>query len=256
VAPCERSCDSKLACWCVSFSMTDSPTLRSSRSTSSTIRRESELVREFLPNIAQHAALSVRRRWTVAQETQLERLIPDVIAIGTRGRPHLEWTQRLSYTQASILDYLEQAPQPMRAEELAEQLFIRPHVLSGALSTLSKWKLVRRSSTGELRVSKLTGSNTTEIVAIEAKLARWRDALRQAVEYLAFANRAYVVLDDLTARDKPAAFSEFREWGVGLILRDEATFSRALPARLHTPRSALRILAIARTLSRGIAEPA
>jgi hypothetical protein len=55
-----------------------------------------------------------------------------------------------------------------------------------------------------------------QLVAFEAKLARWRDALHQAYRTRCFANRSYVVLPDATARVAVQHLSEFSRRRVGL----------------------------------------
>lgn len=54
------------------------------------------------------------------------------------------------------------------------------------------------------------------LVAFEAKLARWRDALHQAYRTRCFANRSYVVLPDAIARVAVQHQGEFSRRRVGL----------------------------------------
>lgn len=55
-----------------------------------------------------------------------------------------------------------------------------------------------------------------ELVAFEAKLTRWRDALHQAYRNQAFAHRCYVVLPPTAARLAGSHAREFERRGVGL----------------------------------------
>lgn len=55
-----------------------------------------------------------------------------------------------------------------------------------------------------------------QLVAFEAKLARWRDALHQAYRTRCFANQSFVVLPDATARVAAQHLSEFSRRRVGL----------------------------------------
>jgi hypothetical protein len=57
---------------------------------------------------------------------------------------------------------------------------------------------------------------TGHLLAFEAKLVRWRDALHQAYRTRCFANRSYVVLPDATARVAVQHKSEFNRRRVGL----------------------------------------
>ena len=59
-------------------------------------------------------------------------------------------------------------------------------------------------------------SEKKEVVAFEAKLTRWRDALHQAYRGRCFANRVYVVLPDAIARIAMRHEIDFRRRRVGL----------------------------------------
>jgi hypothetical protein len=61
-----------------------------------------------------------------------------------------------------------------------------------------------------------------EIIAIEAKLTRWKKALNQAVSYLRFADESYVVLPQSHARKAIEAREDFRAAGVGLWVVTES----------------------------------
>jgi hypothetical protein len=55
-----------------------------------------------------------------------------------------------------------------------------------------------------------------QLLAFEAKLTNWRDALAQAYRATFFAHRSYVLLPESTARLAEPHFSEFHERRVGL----------------------------------------
>jgi len=55
-----------------------------------------------------------------------------------------------------------------------------------------------------------------KVVAFEAKLTRWRDALHQAYRNQCFANASYVLLPKRTALSAAAFTHEFRKRKVGL----------------------------------------
>lgn len=60
-------------------------------------------------------------------------------------------------------------------------------------------------------------ATVTVIVAIEAKLLRWREALTQAHEYRKYADLAFVALPPRTAKRAGANSEQFRAAGVGLL---------------------------------------
>ncbi|GAA5482766.1 hypothetical protein Hsar01_01990 [Haloferula sargassicola] len=61
----------------------------------------------------------------------------------------------------------------------------------------------------------------SEIVAIEAKLTKWRDALQQARRYQHFAHKSWVVLDATRARPAIQNLELFERSGIGLATCDE-----------------------------------
>ena len=75
------------------------------------------------------------------------------------------------------------------------------------------------------------------IVAVEAKLNKWSDAIDQAVMNTRFASKSYILM----GRDRCSSSIETRcrELGIGVIL-GEKKFSKQVPAkRWHTPNSYL-----------------
>lgn len=55
------------------------------------------------------------------------------------------------------------------------------------------------------------------LIAIEAKLEKWRDALHQAYRNTCFAHRSYVLLPEKTARIAAQYLAEFERRKVGLF---------------------------------------
>jgi hypothetical protein len=58
----------------------------------------------------------------------------------------------------------------------------------------------------------------TKIVAIEAKLTKWRDALDQAVHYRRYADETFVLLPAQNAEPAIKARADFEDAGVGLLV--------------------------------------
>lgn len=66
------------------------------------------------------------------------------------------------------------------------------------------------------RADVVTVSWEGEVLAFEAKLSRWRDALHQAYRNTCFAHRSYVLLPWSVAERAAMFESDFHERGVGL----------------------------------------
>jgi len=85
------------------------------------------------------------------------------------------------------------------------------------------------------RADVVSVSVTGEVVAFEAKLDRWRDALHQAYRNTSFAHRSYVVLP-LAVAERAASFSaEFEQRRVGLCAIQHGVVTVLHEAPRHDP---------------------
>lgn len=73
------------------------------------------------------------------------------------------------------------------------------------------------------------------IIAFEAKLGRWREALRQAGRNLCFAHRSYVVLPAPVAERASRYPAEFEKRNVGICSVESGSITVMLEAPENTP---------------------
>lgn len=103
----------------------------------------------------------------------------------------------------------------------------------GALRTTLQ-KLERRGFLTQTRTGKVSlvpsWTRSASLVAFEAKLHKWRDALAQARWYRKYADTSYVVLPIAQANAAMKASDEFLAAGVGLLVFDVTTLYLAIPA--------------------------
>lgn len=90
--------------------------------------------------------------------------------------------------------------------------------------------------TGRTDVVALTQGN--EIIAFEAKLARWRTALHQAFRNTFFSHYSYVILPEPIALNAIAHSREFEIRRVGLCIVTDCTLQVLLPAPKVDPINA------------------
>mgnify|MGYP001601233534 CR=1 FL=1 len=83
-------------------------------------------------------------------------------------------------------------------------------------------------ASGRTDVIVLTG--TDELIAFEAKLTRWREALHQAFRSTFFASRSYVVLPSNAAAIASRYVTEFARRKVGLCVVAEGMLDVIFPA--------------------------
>lgn len=78
-------------------------------------------------------------------------------------------------------------------------------------------------------------SESGEVIAIEAKLTRWRDALQQAYRNTCFAHRSYVLLPTRAAKIAERHPNAFQRRGVGLCTVIDGELLILYPAPKATP---------------------
>ncbi len=85
------------------------------------------------------------------------------------------------------------------------------------------------------RVDVVGVSPSGEVVAFEAKLTRWREALQQAYRNTCFAHKSYVLLPRATAGRAQQYSAEFARRGVGLCSLVENNLVVVHDSRLNKP---------------------
>lgn len=106
----------------------------------------------------------------------------------------------------------------------------RTQLRVGALSRLLEWGLVRKGRGGAVAL-RSNSSGTFSIVAIEAKLTRWKQAMSQAVQYFRYADLSYVLLPEGSAAPALANTNAFVSSGVGLLVANNLTVTPVIGAQ-------------------------
>jgi hypothetical protein len=118
-----------------------------------------------------------------------------------------------------VLDALRRE-RPVRLSTLAQQVGSTPRAL--ARSTLRPLASLGAVELGDDAV-RATGAwqpVVAHITAVELKLSKWRDAVRQADNFALSADRAWVVLDQARAQAATEAVGYFQAFGVGFAVLD------------------------------------
>jgi hypothetical protein len=202
--------------------------------------------RDMLPLLAKSLPSAVvsdqSRLVSMVREPAIGAVIPDVL-LG-------EWPLERSYTararcnavEAYILALLEQV-RSLTLRELMSRLHLPEEAGKRATRALIKRGAVVERARKRIALAESARTDCLEIVAVEAKMLRWREALVQATGYLQWANRAYVVLDGNQVTLTPRLLASFSEAGVGLALQRQFVLTVVLPARRHSPICASRVRA-------------
>ncbi|HEX6367324.1 MAG TPA: hypothetical protein VF006_00245 [Longimicrobium sp.] len=143
-------------------------------------------------------------------------MIPDLLIGVWADVPNEGIRHRLTALECHVLALAEQRG-GLTTDTLREVFRLRSERGAEVLAKLSRKRLLRdENNRFELTVGAAT--STMKIIAIEAKLCKWRTALTQASSYLEFANSAWVVLDRNQCKITPAIHAEFLSNGIGLAL--------------------------------------
>ena len=190
-----------------------SPELARSREGSKLHPQEADLVIDLVESLPGYLNRD-SSRCVVHTEVGVGRSIADVVAAVVQLTAS-RFPSVLSVRESVVVSALRRFG-PTRVDILERLCGLRPGELRGGpLEALRERGVVSLGRGG--RVSMGGWYRSGAVIAIEAKLTRWRDALRQAMVYRHFADRVYVALPaDCMARPLHAR-AMFEREGVGLL---------------------------------------
>lgn len=172
--------------------------------------------------------------------------IPDLVVLYDRHRARPSRPITLTYFEADVLAYLLETAESWTPSALSAAAYAPPDAVSRALFRLKRHRLVIEAVPTKFTVRRAAFPQHLEIVAVEAKLTRWRDALEQARGYLRFANRSYVAVPGALARGNHRLLADCADDGIGVVAVDSASTSVVLEAARHDhQRSGERVRLIA-----------
>jgi hypothetical protein len=153
----------------------------------------------------------------VDTEVGVGRSIADlVLLIGPHDLPS-PTLANISVAESVILAALRQWG-PTRIDLLEIRCGFERHGLrQGALKRLTNAGTLLRERGGRVTIAPEYVQGT-KIIAIEAKLTKWRDALAQAALYRRYADEAFVLLPVQNAEPATKARADFEDAGVGLLV--------------------------------------
>jgi DNA-binding MarR family transcriptional regulator len=162
--------------------------------------------------------------------------IPDLLLVVTKRRAvRSVRSKKLSLIDCSIL-FAVYDSQATTVGELALKLYAREAVIRRSVDRLLKAGILGERQ-DRLRVRKAVVDQTAQVISIEAKLSRWKEALQQAKAYLRFSNAAYVALPEAQINRISALRSACKDAGVGMIAVSQSTCRVIIRAPTNVPRS-------------------
>jgi hypothetical protein len=204
---------------------------------------EKDLVSALRERSAQ--VLESRRRanttYQILTEQQIGACIPDLLIV--RSKPDKDRIPlRLSYFDCALIAAALKAGS-VTVADLAAATYSAQEQIDKRVVRLVRLGVMSEAA-GGLRVRAQSLAMNAHVVAVEAKLTRWRDAVAQAREYLRFANEAYIAMPARVILSNAIALAACADDGIGVIAVDEIEAWVVLNAEEHRPCSAewIRIL--------------
>jgi len=152
----------------------------------------------------------------VRREVPVGGCIPDLVYVRfvAEPKPYL-WPRRWSFLHSYVL-WLLRRHSKLLPGTIARRSYESTERILPILQDLIRSGAVTEATSGVLRLSPAMAEVDAEVVAVEAKLRNWREALSQAVTYQRFADRVFVAMDGSTTPTTEKIWKRFRSMGVGL----------------------------------------
>lgn len=198
---------------------------------------ESELVEVFSKSLENF--LRTGSFGTHIYEVPLGVRTADIVAIGHRSSLTDEQIELLRRSRCvDLMSGAALLARPLSLEGLAKRNWTRVEWLQDRVHRLERLGLVQRSATGEAFVWSELIDVPDEVVAFEAKLHDWREAVNQAAHYAERVTRAWVVMPD-AQYGNTLLRDACSDAGVGLVLvKDDGSYIRPVRPRSGTGRLA------------------
>ena len=159
-------------------------------------------------------------------EVSVGSVIPDFVVVQRGGR-ETGRRQHLSNFDTAILAELLNGRR--QVSTVAKRLWSEEGAIRTRLERLQQVGLVCEKRRGSFTPVTVPFSGT-HIIAVEAKLSRWTEALRQAVSYRNFADESYVALPSRLVASHTRLQNGIRESGIGILAVSERTVRPVLKA--------------------------
>ncbi len=167
--------------------------------------------------------------WLSLTEVRVGAAAADLVFVRRQSRRWPRVPAGLSPTEAICLAWLRER-RCTTIDWLERLCGVEPGAFrKGTLDRLVDSGLLALGPGGQI-VLRRDCSARIEMVAVEAKLSKWKKALSQARSNMAFADQSYVALPSSRRSLLPTLAAEFRAAGVGLLFAADGAFDVAIPA--------------------------
>jgi hypothetical protein len=151
----------------------------------------------------------------VRREVPIGGLIPDMVFVAVNGTPNGDPKPRRWTLRHSGIAWALRTEGPLSIDEVSAAVSESTERVLPIVNELIDARLIRTSNSGKITLVRNSRLLRSEVIAVELKLSRWKEALLQAQAYRTFADRVVVALDGERVNPDSAPF---KQEGIGLAL--------------------------------------
>ena len=158
----------------------------------------------------------------IRREVPVGDCIPDLVCVRFLESPTNLLPKQWAYRHVYVL-WLLRRYKSLRLETISKHTYEHPEKVSSILQDLIKSGAIIVKKSGSFSLSAGMKALRAEVVSVEAKLYRWKEALDQAIKYKSFSDISFVAMDKNGIPKNPRHISEFYQFQVGLcsVSKDE-----------------------------------
>lgn len=199
--------------------------------------QEFEMVAAYIECLVSKYSKNKYKKAAIFIEPQIDTGYPDIVIVEYSSLPSLQWKKirsSLNSIDLKLLYYI-QTNHGCRISDISDML--------GFPSDIVEKSLMHLRDSGLIYLSKKYARNTrlrsycrvNKVIAIEAKIDKWKEAIRQANNNIWFATESYVLLNKEAC--SPNTLNLCKEYGLGIILVNKKIHTQLVAKKRAFPVS-------------------
>lgn len=143
--------------------------------------------------------------------------IPDLVLVCLSTIPKGIKYPRTFGTKHAYILWLVKNFIALSIEEIATKSYQKPERITQYVKDLTESGILEKLENSKLKLNDQLISIQSEVIAVEAKLTRWKEAFQQAKRYQEFADIVFVAMDAEGIPRYPEALQLFKQAKIGLL---------------------------------------
>ena len=181
---------------------------------------ELDMVKQYILYLIKKYKKLRKKSVAIFIEPQIDTGYPDIVIVEFFSFPNLQWERvrsKLTISDIKILYYIQSIGN-VTIEQISSMLGYSLDTVTKAVKRLSESKLIYSSKNkNTIRKVKLSSyCRINSIIAVEAKVDKWKEALRQASNNIWFSTESYILMKRDTYSHN--IIESCKEKGIGIIM--------------------------------------